>query len=95
MALDVAGNEVDGATVDEGNFVKRNCPDNGTGGEAARPRTRHVIRSTGIHLFRASAVRLQRHNLLGSHPPTPHHTKRVTMHFPPKMANNSPNRRKK
>ena len=94
MALDVAGNEVDGATVDEGNFVKRNCPDNGTGGEAARPRTRHVIRSTGIHLFRASAVRLQRHNLLGSHPPT-HHTKRVTMHFPPKMANNSPNRRKK
>ncbi len=27
MALDVAGNKVDGSTVDEGGFFKRDCPE--------------------------------------------------------------------
>ena len=37
MALEAAGIEFEAVNGDAGNFFKRDCPDNGTGGDARRP----------------------------------------------------------
>lgn len=37
MALELAGSEIDGVNDDAGKLFKRDCPDNGAGGDAGRP----------------------------------------------------------